>query len=384
MQRHSISPRPDWRATAQRLGFHFADMYGAPYWDESAMFSFTLAEIEGAIEDPSRDLHQMCLALAKRAVADERIMERLGVPAAHRDLVATSWRAAEPTLYGRFDLAYDGTGPAKLLEYNADTPTGLYEAAVFQWIWLEEARSLGIVPSGADQFNSVHERLVAQFAAIRIGPRLHLAGILDDVEDSGTLTYLADCAQQAGHKVQLIAMADIGVDVRGRFIDLDNLVISRMFKLYPWEWMFDEAFAVYLAGARCAFIEPPWKAMLSTKAILPLLWEMFPGHPNLLPAFFADDPRAAALGDHVVKPLFSREGENVTLVRSGRVATTPGRYGHEGFVVQEAVPLFASEHGHAVIGSWIVGDTACGMGIREDASPITANLSRFVPHIIVD
>ncbi len=382
MRRHSISPRPDWRATATRLGFHFADMYGAPYWDESAMFSFTLAEIEGAIEDPSRDLHQMCLTLAERAVADPRIMARLGVPEAHRDLVAASWRASEPTLYGRFDLAYDGTGPAKLLEYNADTPTGLYEAAVFQWIWLEEARSLGIVPAGADQFNSVHERLVAQFAAMGTGPRLHLAGMLDDVEDGGTLTYLADCAQQAGNRVQLINMADIGIDARGRFIDLDNLVISRMFKLYPWEWMFDEAFAVHLASARCSYIEPPWKALLSTKAILPLLWEMFPGHPNLLPAYFAGDPRAEALGDHVVKPLFSREGENVTLVRGGRVETTPGRYGAEGHVVQAAAPLFESAYGHAVIGSWIVGDTACGMGIREDASPITANLSRFVPHII--
>jgi glutathionylspermidine synthase len=37
-------------------------------------------------------------------------------------------------LYGRFDLAYRGDGPPKLLEYNADTPTALFEAAVVQWI----------------------------------------------------------------------------------------------------------------------------------------------------------------------------------------------------------------------------------------------------------
>lgn len=382
MRRHSIPARPGWRATATRLGFHYADMYGAPYWDETALFSFTLDEIENAIEDPSRDLHQMCLALADRAASDERIMARLGVPSIHRDYVAASWRAREPSLYGRLDLAFDGFGPVKLLEYNADTPTGLYEAAVFQWIWLEEAKGLGIVPPEADQFNSVHEHLVTRFAALGGTSRLHLAGILDDIEDGGTLRYLADCAQQAGHKVDLIAMADIGVDRRGRYIDLDDRVISRMFKLYPWEWMFAEEYAAHLAISGCVFIEPPWKAMLSTKAILPLLWEMFPGHPNLLPAFFAEDPRAGGLGDHVVKPLFSREGENITLVRDGRAQTTPGSYGNGGFVVQEATRLFSSSHGYAVIGSWIVGDTACGIGIREDASPITANMSRFVPHII--
>ena len=53
-----------------------------------------------------------------------------------------SWRAAEPELYGRMDLVF-GAGPAKLLEYNADTPTALYESAAFQWIWLEEMAAAG-------------------------------------------------------------------------------------------------------------------------------------------------------------------------------------------------------------------------------------------------
>jgi glutathionylspermidine synthase len=33
------------------------------------------------------------------------------------------------------------------------------------------------------------------------------------------------------------------------------------------------------------FIEPIWKLILGNKALLPLLWEMFPNHPNLLPAY---------------------------------------------------------------------------------------------------
>ncbi|GGF75874.1 hypothetical protein GCM10007301_39800 [Azorhizobium oxalatiphilum] len=384
MRRHMIEERPHWRATAETFGFRFADMYGAKYWDESAMFSFTLEEIEGSIEDPSRDLHQMCLELAGRAVGDARLLSRLGIPAAHHDYVSASWRnrAQEPSLYGRFDLAYDGTGPAKLLEYNADTPTGLYEAAVFQWLWLEDLLRSGALPPGTDQFNSIQEHLVERLCLMPQNAMLHIAGAVDNVEDGGTLSYLADCALQAGYRVKMLAMEDIGIDPVGRFTDLDDLVIERMFKLHPWEWMLAETFGQKLPHARCTFMEPPWKAMLSTKAILPLLWEMFPGHPNLLPAYFEDDPRAGELRDYARKPLFSREGENVTLVRRGRSETVPGHYGDGPFVVQAATHLFETRHGHAVIGSWMVGDEPCGMGIREDTSAITMNMSRFVPHII--
>ena len=88
--------------------------------------------------------------------------------------------------------------------------------------------------------------------------------------------------------------------------------IELAFKLYPWEWMFQDTFGANLSSAPTRWIEPPWKAILSNKGILPLLWEMFPKHPNLLPAYFEDDPKAAMLGSSFVrKPLYSREGANV-------------------------------------------------------------------------
>src|SRR6202035_6105972 len=99
---------------------------------------------------------------------------------------------------------------------------------------------------------------------------------------------------------------------------LDTPDSDLAFKLYPWEWMLHDEFGARLAGAPTRWIEPPWKALLSNKGILPLLWEMFPDHPNLLPAFFEDDPNAASLGGSFVrKPLYSREGANVALVSGG-------------------------------------------------------------------
>ena len=132
------------------------------------------------------------------------------------------------------------------------------------------------------------------------------------------------------------------------------------------------------------FIEPPWKAILSNKGILPLLWAMAPGHPNLLPSFFEDDPARARLGGRYArKPLYSREGNNITLVSGGeRLEGEQGLYGVEGYVWQALAPIPSFDGRYPVIGSWIVGDKACGIGIREDTTPITRNTSRFVPHAI--
>jgi glutathionylspermidine synthase len=149
--------------------------------------------------------------------------------------------------------------------------------------------------------------------------------------------------------------------------------------------MFHDAFGAKLAEAPTRWIEPPWKAVLSNKGILPLLWEMFPGHPNLLPAFFEDDPRAAEIGtSYVRKPLYSREGANVTLVSGGvPFASQEGHYGSEGFVRQALAPLRDFNGQYPVIGSWLVDHIPCGLSVREDAGPITGNNSRFLPHAIL-
>jgi len=149
--------------------------------------------------------------------------------------------------------------------------------------------------------------------------------------------------------------------------------------------MFHDAFGVRLANAPTRWIEPPWKAILSNKGILPLLWEMFPDHPNLLPAFFETDPRAASLGASFVrKPLFSREGANIALISHGiTVAEQEGPYGAEGFVRQALAPLPNFSNQYPVIGSWLIDHTPCGLSIREDEKPITGNTSRFLPHAIL-
>jgi glutathionylspermidine synthase len=385
MQRIASEERSDWRARAEAIGFDFHTIDGERYWDERAYYAFTLKEIESDLEAPTGELDKMCRELVARAVADEQLMRRLAIPVPYWNWIARSWKKSEPSLYGRFDLRYDGNGPAKLLEYNADTPTAVLETGVFQWMWLEQAIERKLLPNGADQFNSLHERLIQGWKEIGQSRPLHLTAMMDNPEDAGTIAYLEDCAHQAGLTTTVLPIEDIGKNRAGQFIDDDSRPIELLFKLYPWEWMMRESFGASLPGSVTQFIEPPWKAVLSNKGILPLLWEMFPNHPNLLPAYFDDDPKAATLGTSFArKPLYSREGANIELVSDGRsLDKDDGPYGAEGYVRQAIAPLPQFDGNYTLLGSWFVAGAACGLSVREGASAITKNTSRFLPHAIV-
>lgn len=387
MRRIRLGERPGWRGKAEALGFTFHHTDGRRYWDERACYAFTLAQIEDGIEQPAADLHAMCLDLVAEVVRSEELMARLAIPEAARDYVADSWATKSPSLYGRFDFAYDGTGPAKLFEYNADTPTSIYETASFQWIWLEDMIAAGQFPKGADQFNSLYEKLKDRFAALYPhGGFFHFASDPDSVEDRQTVRFLEDIASQAGLEPKFTPIDQIGLDADGKFVDQDNYIVSAIFKLYPWEEMLREPFAANLAGSGARFLEPAWKAILSNKGLLPLLWSRHEGHPNLLPAYFEDDPRAAELGkSYVRKPLFSREGANIELVDQGRRARVLDQgYGEEGHIRQALHPLTRFDGNYPILGAWIVGDEPAGLAIREDRSRVTKNQSRFLPHVILD
>src|SRR5437764_916751 len=194
----ACAERADWRATAETCGFDFHTIDGERYWDERAYYAFSLDEIERHIEAPTGEIEAMCLELVAHAIDDEKYLRRLKIPEGFWPLLSESWHRDEKSLYGRLDLSFDGRGPAKLLEYNADTPTSIFEAAVFQWTWLEQAIERRITPVRADQFNSIHERLIDAWKKLRLGRHLHLTGTTENSEDAGTLAYLEDTATQAG------------------------------------------------------------------------------------------------------------------------------------------------------------------------------------------
>jgi glutathionylspermidine synthase len=104
---------------------------------------------------------------------------------------------------------------------------------------------------------------------------------------------------------QVIFVEDIGwvegPEKSGSFVDLDNEPIHALFKLYPWEWIVNDPFGKNMlsllssnidsssndsnsttevakrseSSGQVCVMEPPWKMLLSNKAILAVLWEMY-------------------------------------------------------------------------------------------------------------
>jgi len=345
-------------------------------FNDSAFYEFNAGEVE-LLEAATNELAKMSLAAA-RHIIDNRLYSRMGIPASAVPLIESSWNAEPPSLCGRLDLFYDGVHPPKLLEYNADTPTSLPEAAMVQRCWLEDRFP------GRDQFNSIHRRLVERWS--ELAPQIPGGHVdfcpVDDVGDGVTARYLEETAQQAGLITSTFPIAEIGWDGRS-FIGPDGRELAVVFKLYPWEWMVREEFGKHLPVAPTLWMEPAWKMLLSNKGLLSVLWELYPRHPYLLEARF-DSP--GLMMSWVKKPLLGREGSNIALHQPGKDFETSGDCGAEGFIYQALAPIENLEGVYPVVDSWVVGhqegQAAAGIGVRESATPISTRLSQFVPHVI--
>ncbi len=289
--------RENWQKKVEDIGFYYHEIDGSPYWDESAYYQFTSDQIDH-LEEVTDDLYAKCKKLVDY-VFQNNLGERMGIPGPFFEYARDSWRNKEPTIYGRFDFWWDGVSDPKLLEFNADTPTALFEASVVQYYWLQD-----MFP-GKDQFNSIHEKLIdvlgGKIRRYCSYETFYTSSVQDNLEDLTTTEYLRDVATQAGLKTEHIYVDDIGYDNDNRyFVDLAENRIRCMFKLYPWEWMVREEFGPHLLEKNLTLLEPAWKMVLSNKAILPILWEMYPGHKNLLPSYF--EPRQS--GDICRKTVF--------------------------------------------------------------------------------
>lgn len=375
MLRLSVDPRPNWRRRVEEHGLAYHTSGKVPYWDESACYQFTQFEID-TLELATNTLHQMCLDLVQEVI-DEGLFGLFLIPQWFEPVVIRSWEERDPSVFGRFDLAYGGVEPPKLLEYNADVPIALLEASISQWTWLQD------VDERAEQFNTIDERLVDAWTAVRerdAGP-VHFTALTENVEDYVTTEYVRDAAVRAGLETAYLDVRELGWNQsRKTFVDLAGVPIRRLFKLYPWEFMIKETFGAHIPLAATRWIEPPWKMILSSKSILPLLYERYPNSPFLLPSSFDPLPN----GTYIRKPVQGREGSNILVVIDGKVALeTGGPYVGGPYVYQALAPLKPKEgRYYPITGSWVADGVACGIGIREDESLVTGEACRFVPHSI--
>jgi glutathionylspermidine synthase len=400
MERISIAPRVDWAAKLQALGFDWHTPNGQTYWDETAYWRLSQAEVDH-LQASAKEAYAMMLDTIE-FVIQSRQLPLFGYSNVVAELIEKSWEESdnEPTLYGRFDLAYDGS-QAKILEYNGDNPGTLFETSMVQKAWRQD-----VLP-GSAQFNYLHEQLVAMFRNVSLlnrttlhtdndfNPLVHLTCLTPSAEGEGTCGYLQKAAQEGGVATSFIGLPDIGwkdvsyndEDQPGFFCDLSNNRISTLVKLAPLGWMFQDDFGARLLEEvmdnRLRLIEPAWKLLASNKRILAAMWDRYTYHPVLLNTSTTLTPDIRAKG-YAKKPVNGIEGQNILLVGAdgATVDETQGSFIEDQFIYQERAAMAQSGGNFAVMGTWLVGGEAVALGIREATTAITDNTARFVPHVV--
>lgn len=382
--------RSDFREKNIEIGFDFYNdlvKNDAEYWTEGVGIEFKESSIL-RIESLANELHSLSIDYVKDIIESNDIPESYGFDELTKEAIIKSWKNKDVSLYGRFDFVMLEDDRIVMLEYNASTPTSLLESSIAQWYWLNDTPEIPY----RDQFNFIHEELISHWQLVKrqmkaMSPMLYFsASNQAGKEDWRNIEYLMDTAFQSGINVSEIAIEDIQWN-ETNFVDQNDLEINNLFALYPPEWLFKEEFGKYIIKSNTRWIEPAWKLLLSHKAFLIEFSKRNPNHPAILKSILEEDgiPKT---GKWIKKPLIGREGANVSIIENGKETVLKDNleidlYDKNGYVLQEYVDIPKVQGFYHTLGVWIVGNTACGMGIREDYSMVINNMSRFVPHYFI-
>jgi len=365
--------------------------------DESSYISdelVVLSESEAeAYYKATNELYDMYVAAAEHVIQNN-LFHEIGIPFNLVDTIKESWETdIHWHLYGRFDLAGGVDGkPIKLLEFNADTPTALFETAIIQWAILKQNNL-----EESRQFNATYEALlnnfkrlvtleedVSDFETRYEGWKFLFTSVYGNSEEENTVRLLQHIATEAGYKTEFAYIDDVefepdnGISYNGESYEL-------WFKLIPWEDIaLEESDLAMLLGniikhQKAIIFNPAYTLLFQSKGILKILWDLYPNHPLLLECSF--EPLTGQ--KQVKKPIFGREGGNVSIIdeQAQVLESVEGDYSNHKMIYQAYTELATDAQGNSYQAGIFYAYEACGLGFRK-GDLILDNMSKFVGHIV--
>ncbi len=386
----TINPIND--STLEEIGFAWhTDSDESKYVaDELVIVSDHEAE---AYYECVNELYDM-YATAAQHVIDNNLFFELGIPFNLIEAIKKSWdNDVHWHLYGRFDLAggIDGK-PIKLIEFNADTPTSLFETAILQWAILKHNDM-----DEERQFNNIYEaisenfrRLVtlfddpSEFEKHYDGWKILFSSVSGNSEEEQTVRLLQQMAIDAGFETGFEPLGGVKFDEEGIY-DSNDIPYEYWFKLFPWEDIaIDEnELAVLLTtimnNQKAIILNPAYTLLFQSKGMLKILCDLFPESPYLLKTSY--EPLQGL--QCVEKRMFGREGANVKILdASGNVLeANDGPYGNFKPIYQEYVEFPKDIKGNSYQAGVFFAYEACGLGFRRGGK-ILNNMSKFVGHVL--
>lgn len=390
MKLKKIKPLDNGYLESIGFGWH-TDLDGSRYISNE-LVSITQDEAE-AFYEATNELYDMYVAAAEYVINND-LFHELGIPFNLVDTIKASWENdVHWHIYGRFDLAggIDGK-PIKLIEFNADTPTSLFETAIIQWAMLKFNNL-----DEAAQFNDVYEALVENFKRLVTlqedtsafdeyyeGWKILFSSIAGSVEDENTTRLLESAARDAGFECDFAFVNEVSFDdENGIFWNEQNW--EYWFKLIPWEMIaIDESDLALIIkniikNQKAIILNPAYTLLFQSKGIMKILWDLYPNHPLLLESSF--EPLKGK--KQVKKPFLAREGANVSIINSdGSIEIqNDGEYASGKFLYQEFADFAKDENGDSYQAGMFFAFEGCALGFRK-GKDIIDNYSKFVGHII--
>jgi glutathionylspermidine synthase len=346
-----------------------------------------------AYYEATNTLYDMYVEAAEHVVEHD-LFHEIGIPFNLVDVIKESWENdVHWHLYGRFDLAGGVDGkPIKLLEFNADTPTALFETAIVQWAMLKQNDM-----EESSQFNATYEALVDNFKRLVTleedvstfeerydGWNFLFTSIRGNTEEENTVRLLQHIATEAGFNTEFAYIDDIEFDPEeGIFYNEENYEL--WFKLIPWEdiALEESDLAMLLTNIiknqKAIIFNPAYTLLFQSKGLLKVLWDLFPNHPLLLESSF--EPLEGQ--KQVKKPIFGREGGNVSILdeNASELESIDGDYANHKMIYQAYTELPTDNNGSSYQAGVFYAYEACGLGFRKGGK-ILDNMSKFVGHVI--
>ncbi len=346
-----------------------------------------------AFYEASNELYDMFVE-AGDYIIENNLLDEIGIAFNLKEIVKLSWENdVHWHLYGRFDFAggVDGV-PLKLLEFNADTPTSLIETSLIQWAVLKR--------EGLDeekQFNNIHNALIENFKRLVTleesvdkfseyyeGWKILFSCVKGYEEDENTTLYLKSIAEQAGFICEFAYIDEIEFDENGIYFNEEEY--EYLFKLIPWEDIAIEEGELaslltrLVENKKAIILNPAYTLMFQSKAMLKILWDLFPNHPLLLETLFEPLEDKA----YVKKPIFGREGGNIEIVdKNGEVLEeNGGDYENFPYIYQEFTDLNKDDENNFYQAGVFFAYEGCGLGFRSSKNLILDDMSKFVAHMI--
>ncbi|OQW98953.1 MAG: glutathionylspermidine synthase [Thiothrix lacustris] len=368
------------------------DPDGQPYVaDEIALV--TEAEAE-AYYTAANTLYDMYVAAAQHVI-DHDLFLALDIPFNLADHIKRSWDNDHRHLYGRFDFAGGVDGlPIKLIEFNADTPTSLFETAIVQWALLKANHM-----DEAAQFNSVYESIINNFRRLVTGEadparfgefynyqNILFSSIRDQPEDERTVRFLQQMATDAGFQTDFCYMDEVGFLENDGIFNPAGTRFDYWFKLYPWEDIALQTDGIngilddITRHTNTVILNPAYTLLFQSKGIMKVLYDLFPDSPYLL------ETRTAMLHGkkQVAKKMFGREGANTIIYdATGKILTQiSGEYDRYRTIYQAFAAYPQDAQGRSYQAGVFFAWEGCGLGFRRGGD-VLDNLSKFVAHRVV-